>query len=235
MYDLREGWARYRVVPVPVECLVIDDAFSFAFQNLENCALGAARRTTTFSPGRSAPSPFTLKRPYRFSGLNLLTASSPVLAALQQATRTVPIVFVNVIDPVGSGFVDSLTRPSGNTTGFLLFECSLSGKWLKLLNLNRAKRDASGSLSRYRQSFRERSVRRHPGLGAIARDSGEPINMRDASEIERAAAAVIRAQPRSPRDAVHKMATELENYGPPRFQGRVRAIRATLSRKGSTV
>jgi hypothetical protein len=177
------------VVPVPVECFVIDNAFSFAFQNLENCALGAARRTTTFSPGRSAPSPFTLKRPYRFSGLNLLTAGSPALAALQQATRTVPIVFVNVIDPVGSGFVDSLTR----------------------------------------------SVRRHPGLGAIARDSGEPINMRDAREIERAAAAVIRAQPRSPRDAVHKMATELENYGPPRFQGRVRAIRATLSRKGSTV
>jgi hypothetical protein len=61
-----------------------------------------------------------------------------------------------------------------------------------------------------------------------------PINMRDASEID-AAAAVIRAQPRPPRDAVHKMATELENYGPPRFQGGVRAIRATLSRKGSTV
>jgi hypothetical protein len=172
VYDLREGWARYRVVPVPVECFVIDDAFSFAFQNLENCALGAARRTTTFSPGRSAPSPFTLKRPYRFSGLNLLTASSPALAALQQATRTVPIVFVNVIDPVGSGFVDSLTRPSGNTTGFLLFECSLSGKWLELLKLNRAKRD--GSPSKYRQSFRERSVRRHPDLGAIARDRGEP-------------------------------------------------------------
>jgi putative tryptophan/tyrosine transport system substrate-binding protein len=102
----------------------------------------------------------------------ILAASSPALAALQQATRTVPIVFVNVIDPVGSGFVDSLTRPSGNTTGFLLFECSLSGKWLELLKLNRAKRD--GSLSRYRQSFRERSVRRHPDLGAIARDRGEP-------------------------------------------------------------
>jgi putative tryptophan/tyrosine transport system substrate-binding protein len=57
----------------------------------------------------------------------LLTASSPALAALQQATRTVPIVFVNVIDPVGGGFVDSLARPNGNTTGFLLFEYSLSG------------------------------------------------------------------------------------------------------------
>jgi putative tryptophan/tyrosine transport system substrate-binding protein len=47
----------------------------------------------------------------------ILTASSPALAALQQATRTVPIVFVNVVDPVGSGFVDSLARPSGNTGG----------------------------------------------------------------------------------------------------------------------
>ena len=60
-------------------------------------------------------------------------ASSPALAALQQATRTVPIVFASVIDPVGSGFVDSLARPGGNTTGFLLFEYSLSGKWLELL------------------------------------------------------------------------------------------------------
>jgi putative tryptophan/tyrosine transport system substrate-binding protein len=63
----------------------------------------------------------------------ILTASSPALVALQQATRTVPIVFVSVIDPVGSGFVDSLARPGGNTTGFLLFEYSLSGKWLELL------------------------------------------------------------------------------------------------------
>jgi ABC-type uncharacterized transport system substrate-binding protein len=63
----------------------------------------------------------------------ILTSSSPALAALQQATRTAPIVFVNVIDPVGSGFVDSLARPGGNTTGFLLFEYSLSGKWLELL------------------------------------------------------------------------------------------------------
>jgi putative ABC transport system substrate-binding protein len=63
----------------------------------------------------------------------ILTSSSPALAALQQATRTVPIVFVNVVDPVGSGFVDSLARPGGNTTGFLLFEYSLSAKWLELL------------------------------------------------------------------------------------------------------
>jgi putative tryptophan/tyrosine transport system substrate-binding protein len=67
----------------------------------------------------------------------ILTSSSPALAALQQATRSVPIVFVNVIDPVGSAFVDSLARPGGNTTGFLLFEYSLSGKWLELLKRSR--------------------------------------------------------------------------------------------------
>ena len=50
-----------------------------------------------------------------------------------QATRTVPIVFVQVADPVGAGFVDSLARPGGNVTGFIQFEYSLSGKWLELL------------------------------------------------------------------------------------------------------
>ena len=52
---------------------------------------------------------------------------------LLQATRTVPIVFAIVPDPVGSGFVDSLSRPGGNATGFLMFEYSLCGKWLELL------------------------------------------------------------------------------------------------------
>ena len=55
------------------------------------------------------------------------------MAPLLQATRTVPIVFVIVADPVGAGFVDSLARPGGNATGFLQFEYSMSGKWLELL------------------------------------------------------------------------------------------------------
>ena len=50
-----------------------------------------------------------------------------------QATRTVPIVFVNVADPVGAGFVDSLARPGGNVTGFMSYEFSIGGKWLELL------------------------------------------------------------------------------------------------------
>ena len=55
------------------------------------------------------------------------------LTALQQATRTMPIVFAMVVDPVGAGFVESLARPGGNATGFMQFEYSLSGKWLELL------------------------------------------------------------------------------------------------------
>jgi len=55
------------------------------------------------------------------------------VAASQLATRTVPIVFVSVVDPVGAGFVESLARPGGNATGFMQFDYSLSGKWLEML------------------------------------------------------------------------------------------------------
>ena len=63
----------------------------------------------------------------------ILAAGAATMGPLLQATRTVPIVFTTVIDPVGAGFVDSLARPGGNVTGFMQFEYSLSGKWLELL------------------------------------------------------------------------------------------------------
>jgi putative tryptophan/tyrosine transport system substrate-binding protein len=59
--------------------------------------------------------------------------STPVVAALQQETKTIPIVFVTVSDPVGSGFVAGLPRPGGNITGFVNLESSLAGKWIELL------------------------------------------------------------------------------------------------------
>jgi putative ABC transport system substrate-binding protein len=62
----------------------------------------------------------------------IVTGTSP-MAPLLQSTQTLPIVFVNVGDPVGAGFVGSLARPGGNATGFVQFEYSLSGKWLELL------------------------------------------------------------------------------------------------------
>src|SRR5204863_2152330 len=63
----------------------------------------------------------------------LSATGTATVAPLRQATRTVPIVFTTVIDPVGAGFVASLARPGGNATGFLMFEYGLSGKWLELL------------------------------------------------------------------------------------------------------
>ena len=63
----------------------------------------------------------------------LLAAATPGVAALRQQTRTIPIVFVFVADPVGQGFVQSLARPGGNVTGFSSFDTALLGKWLQLL------------------------------------------------------------------------------------------------------
>jgi putative tryptophan/tyrosine transport system substrate-binding protein len=81
----------------------------------------------------------------------ILASASVSLATLQKITRSVPIVFANVIDPVGAGFVASLARPGGNTTGFSAFEYSLSGKWLELL------REISPTL--------KRTAARQPGQG----------------------------------------------------------------------
>jgi hypothetical protein len=63
----------------------------------------------------------------------ILAHSSAAVAPLLQATRTIPIVFTTVSDPVGAGYVDSLARPGGNATGFLVWEYSIAGKWLELL------------------------------------------------------------------------------------------------------
>ena len=81
----------------------------------------------------------------------IFASASMNLAALQRVTHNVPIVFANVIDPVGAGFVASLARPGGNTTGFSAFEYSLSGKWLELL------REISPTL--------KRTAARQPGQG----------------------------------------------------------------------
>ena len=63
----------------------------------------------------------------------ILANSSPVVAALKQQTQTIPIVFAQVVDPVNSGFVDSLSRPGGNITGFVSFDFGIGAKWLEIL------------------------------------------------------------------------------------------------------
>jgi putative tryptophan/tyrosine transport system substrate-binding protein len=75
----------------------------------------------------------------------ILAHTTPATAALQRETRTIPLVFVTVADPVGSGFVASLARPGGNITGFMLYDPSMGGKWLELLLRSRP---ASGGLQR---------------------------------------------------------------------------------------
>ena len=80
----------------------------------------------------------------------ILAHSSGSLAPLLQATRTVPIVFTIVIDPVGAGYVESLARPGANATGFTSFEYGTSGKVAGTAQADCAQRDASGSSSRTR-------------------------------------------------------------------------------------
>ena len=103
----------------------------------------------------------------------ILASGSSIVRPLLQVTRTVPIVFAIIVDPVGAGFVDSLARPGGNVTGFVRFEYSLSGKWLELLK-QIAPRVTRVAVLRDPAYPRGRPVRRHPVRGAVARGGGEP-------------------------------------------------------------
>jgi putative ABC transport system substrate-binding protein len=122
----------------------------------------------------------------------IFAAGGPTLAALQQVTRTLPIVFVNVADPVAAGFVDSLARPGGNITGFMNSEYGISGKWLELL-----KQIAPG-VTRVAVI---RDLANRSGLGQFGALQGAapsfgveliPIGNRDVGEIERGIAAFAR-------------------------------------------
>ena len=116
----------------------------------------------------------------------ILASASAAVGALLQATSTVPIVFTTVGDPVGGGIVESLARPGGNATGFMLYEYSIGGKWLELL------KQIAPSVTRV-------AVLRDPAIAAGAGQFGAiqsvapsfgveltPIGVRDAREIERA-------------------------------------------------
>jgi putative ABC transport system substrate-binding protein len=116
----------------------------------------------------------------------ILAHSSSAVAALGQITRTVPIVFVNVTDPVGAGYVDSLARPGGNITGFVSFEYSISGKWLQLL------KEIAPGVTRV-AVLRDSSIAAGPAqfatIQALAPSLGvelRPVDVRDDGEIERA-------------------------------------------------
>jgi putative tryptophan/tyrosine transport system substrate-binding protein len=119
----------------------------------------------------------------------ILATGSSAVGSLQQATRSVPIVFVGLIDPVGAGLVESLARPGSNTTGFLLYEYSLSGKWPELL------KEIAPNVTRV-------AVLRDPAITSGAVQYGviqaiapslrvevSPVNVRGGGEIERAVVA----------------------------------------------
>jgi putative tryptophan/tyrosine transport system substrate-binding protein len=121
----------------------------------------------------------------------LATAGSSV-GALQQASRTVPIVFVTTVDPVGSGFVASLARPGGNATGFTSYEFSISGKWLELL------KEIAPRVTRV-AVIRDPTVPAGSGgfaaIQTVAPSFGvelTPVGVRDADEIERGITAFAR-------------------------------------------
>ena len=123
----------------------------------------------------------------------ILTIGSVAVAPLQQATRTIPIVFVNAPDPVGAGFVQSMAQPGGNITGFSNFEYSMSGKWAELLkhiapNVTRALvlRDPT-SAAGIGQFAAVRSVAQSLGVELT------PVNVRDSDEIERNVATFARS------------------------------------------
>ena len=114
----------------------------------------------------------------------ILVGGGSILAAVQNATRTVPIVFVSVTDPVGAGYVASLARPGANTTGFTLFEYGTSGKWLELL------REIAPGVTRA-AIMHDPSISSGTGqlaaIQAVAPSLGAeltPVDVRDASGIE---------------------------------------------------
>jgi putative tryptophan/tyrosine transport system substrate-binding protein len=126
----------------------------------------------------------------------ILAAGGASLALLLQATRTLPIVFANVPDPIGSGLVDSLARPGGNATGFLQFEYSLSSKWPELL------KEIAPGVTRAAVA---RDARTPFGIGqfaviqSVAPSLGmevSPINLHDAAQTQRAVASFARSSNR---------------------------------------
>jgi putative ABC transport system substrate-binding protein len=122
----------------------------------------------------------------------ILAPGSTTVGPLLQATRTVPIVFVHVPDPVGAGFIDSLARPGGNATGFLLYEYGVSAKWLALL------KEIAPGVTRaaiIRDPAITAGIGQFGAIQAVAPSLGVeviPVNVHDPGEIERTITAFAR-------------------------------------------
>jgi putative ABC transport system substrate-binding protein len=122
----------------------------------------------------------------------ILTAGASIMGPLLQANRSVPVVFVNVADPVGAGYAESLARPGGNATGFVSFEYNLSGKWVELLKQIAPGVTRAGVL---RDAAITSGIGQFAVIQSVAPSVGvdmSPIGLRDAAEIERGVAALAR-------------------------------------------
>jgi putative ABC transport system substrate-binding protein len=123
----------------------------------------------------------------------ILATGASTVGPLQRATRTVPIVFVQVTDPVGAGIVESLARPGSNATGFALFEYSTSGKWLELL------KEMAPVMTRVavlRDQTSQTGLGQFAAIQSAAPPLGidlRPVGVRDASEIERGITALAQS------------------------------------------
>ena len=123
----------------------------------------------------------------------ILTGGTSTAGPMLEAARSVPIVFATIVDPVGAGFIDSLAKPRGNATGFLLYDYNLSGKWLDLL------KQVAPSIRRVavlRDAATPSGTGQFAAIQAVAPSLNlevVPINMRDAVELERAIDAFARS------------------------------------------
>src|SRR5262249_33028428 len=119
----------------------------------------------------------------------ILASSVPVVTPLLQATRSVPIVFVQVVDPVGAGLVASMARPGGNATGFTVFEYGIGGKWVELL------KEIAPTVTRVaalRDAASTSGIGLMGAIRSVASSFGmdlSPVGVGDAGEIERTIAA----------------------------------------------
>ena len=123
----------------------------------------------------------------------ILAHGASTVGPLLQATRTVPIVFPVVGDPVGAGFVDSLARPAGNVTGFMSIEYGMAAKWLELLKETMPSVTRAAVLRDPSQGSGTSQFAAIQAMAPSLRVEVNPVNMRDAGEIERAVAAFARS------------------------------------------
>ena len=119
----------------------------------------------------------------------ILAGASPATRGLKQATRTIPIVFANVTDPISAGFVESLARPGGNVTGFMNTEYGASGKWLELLKEIAPRVTRAAALRDPAIAAGSGQPGAIQGVAPMFGVEVTPVDVREASEIERAIAA----------------------------------------------